>query len=246
MKYLFGKKEPRIDSRTLMFTNYLTPVIADPPIMIDNLLRVYSGTKISDPTKLFPMDGNDTLGCCTIAGIAHARTEYAGLIGKKDIPSRCKVINLYNKLTGGIDSGLVELDVLNYLRKHSFDGEKILAYAKITDSKNHVHVKQAIQLFGGVYIGFNVQEDCLRDFRNKVTWTPGKLLNEGHAVFVTSYDEETVTVLTWGNIQKGTWDWWDECVDEVYVILPKEAQSSSFCPGFDFSTLEADLTIVTK
>ena len=246
MKYLFGKKSPRLDSRTLMFTNYLTPAIADPPPAFDNLQRVYNSIRISDPTRLFPILGNDTLGDCTIAGIAHARTVYSGLIGKKDIPSRCAVVKLYKKLTGGPDTGLVELDVLNYWRQNSFDGEKILAYAKLTDPKNHIHVKQAIQLFGGVYLGFNVQENANDDFNNRITWTPGKLLNEGHAVYATSYDVETVTVLTWGNTQKGTWDWWDECVDECYVIMPTEAKNPDFAPGFDFETLSADLALVTK
>ena len=104
----FGKKSPRDDYRTLMFTNYLTPEIAPPPPAFDNLATVYSKLKISDPTRLFPMDGNSTLGDCTIAGIAHARTIYAGLIGKKSIPMECTVTKLYKKLTGGADTGLVE------------------------------------------------------------------------------------------------------------------------------------------
>jgi len=28
------------------------------------------------------------------------------------------------------------------------------------DVKNRTHVKQAIQLFGGVYLGFQVEENC--------------------------------------------------------------------------------------
>jgi hypothetical protein len=245
-KLMFGKKSPRLDYRTLMFTNYLTPEIAPPPPAFDNLITVYNKTKISDPTKLYPMLGNDRLGDCTIAGMAHARTVYAGLIGQKSIPTECTVTKLYKKLTGGPDTGLVELDVLNYWRQNSFSGEKILAYAKISDITNHVHVKQAIQLFGGLYLGFNVQENCLSDFGNHIPWTPGKLLNEGHAIFATSYDPDFITVLTWGNTQKGDWKWWDECVDEAYVILPMEAKNPSFCPGFDFQQLEEDLTIVSK
>lgn len=246
-KYLFGKKAPQLDYRTLMFTNYLTPEIAPPPPAFDNLSIVYAKTGVLNPTILFPMDGNDTLGDCTIAGVAHAKTCYKGRIGVKDIPAEKDVIKTYKRLCGcNGDNGLAELDVLKKLRKKGLLGEKIYAYAKITDIKNHTHLKQAIQLFGGLYIGFNVQEDAVQDFTNNVPWTPGPLLNEGHAVFVTSYNKDYVTVLTWGNKQLATWNWVDETWDEAYIILPLEAQDPTFCPGYNFQQLETDLTIVTK
>jgi hypothetical protein len=58
------------------------------------------------------MDGNDTLGDCTIAGVAHAVTTYHALIKKDSIPSAKGVEKLYFHLTGGPDTGLNELDVL--------------------------------------------------------------------------------------------------------------------------------------
>jgi hypothetical protein len=99
------------------------------------------------------MDGNDTLGDCTIAALAHAVTTYRGLLGSKTIMTKPAVVKPYMHLTGGVDSGLNELDVLNYWRKTAVSGDKILGYASI-DPKNHTHVQQAIQIFGGVYIGF--------------------------------------------------------------------------------------------
>ncbi|MEI9934766.1 MAG: hypothetical protein WDM71_07935 [Ferruginibacter sp.] len=152
---------------------------------------------------------------------------------------------MYYHLSGGVDSGLNELDVLNYWQSNTASGDKILAYAKI-DIKNHTHVQQAIQLFGGVYLGFQVQENCEDEFNAKKPWTPGPLTNEGHAVFATGYDKTGVTVLTWGNTQKATWAWWDECVDEAYAILPPQAKKSDFDPGFDFNQLKADLSDVAN
>jgi hypothetical protein len=55
-----------------------------------------------------------------------------------------------------------------------------------------------------------------------------------------------VTVLTWGNIQKATWAWWDACVDETYAILPLEAKDVQVAPGFDFAQLQADLEDVAN
>ena len=242
-KYRFGKHPPKNDYRTLRFKDYLTPQIPQPPESFDALSLVYKKLNISDPAKLFPMDGNDQYGDCTIAAAAHAITIYSGLIGKKKIMDTDDVTNLYFSLTDGIDSGLVELNVLNYWRKTAINGDQIFAYAKI-DCKNHTHVQQAIKIFGGVYTGFQVQENCMDDFNSQKTWTPGDLTNDGHAVFTTSYDATGVTVLTWGSTQKGTWDWWDECVDEAYAILPSEATDSNFSPGFDFAQLQDDLKAV--
>ena len=191
------------------------------------------------------MDGNDTLGDCTIAALAHAVTTYRGLLGSKTIMSKRDVVKLYMHLTGGVDSGLNELDVLNYWRQTAVSGDKILAFASI-DPKNHTHIEQAVQLFGGVYIGFQVQQNCLQEFDAHKPWTPGSLTNDGHAVFVIGYDHSGVTVLTWGNTQQGTWAWWDDCVDEAYAILPPEATSPGFAPGFDIAQLQADLTGVAS
>lgn len=243
--YRFGKHAPKLDYRTLQLGDYLTPKLAAPPASYDVLPTVYKKLKISDPTNLFPMDGNDTLGDCTIAALAHAETVYNGLIGKKKILAKQAVVKLYYHLTGGVDSGMNELDVLNYWQSNSVNGDKIAAFAKI-NVKNQTHVQQAIQLFGGVYLGFQVQENAIQEFDARQPWIPGPLTNDGHAVYAVSYDATGVTVLTWGNTQQATWGWWDECVDEAYAILPPEAEESDFAPGFNFAQLKADLSDVAN
>jgi hypothetical protein len=241
----FGKHPPVVDYRTLSLKTYLAADIAPAPATYDVLATVYKNLGTNSTSTLFPMDGNDSLGNCTIAGLAHSITVFNGLIGKKKIMPQPAVIKLYNKLTGGIDSGLNELKVLNYWQSNVVDGEKIFAFTTI-NVKNHDHIKQAIEIFGGVYLGFRVQQNCLSDFKSQIDWTPGTLTNEGHAVFAVGYDETGVTVLTWGSTQKGTWAWWDECVDEAYAILPPEAEKATFKPGFNFAQLKVDLGLVAS
>ena len=241
----FGKHPPKIDYRTLRFKNYLTSEIAAPPATYNVLTSVYQKLQTTDPTKLFPMDGNDTYGDCTIAALGHAVTVYEALLGIQKIMSSQAVVKLYFHLTGGVDSGLNELDVLNYWRQHRVTGDKIITYVSI-NPRNHTHVQQAIQLFGGVYLGFQVQQNCIQEFDARQPWTPGPLTNEGHAVYAVAYDQNEVTVLTWGNTQQATWAWWDECVDEAYAILPPEAEKSGFAPGFNFAQLQTDLDAVAN
>ena len=244
--YRFGKHPPQVDYRTLRFKNYLTPKIAAPPADYNVLTTgVYPKLKTQDPTKLFPMDGNDSLGDCTIAALAHAETLYHGLLGTQKIMAKTAVVRLYMHLTGGVDSGLNELNVLNYWRQNPVAGDKIINYVSI-DPKNHTHVQLGIQLFGGVYLGFQVQQNCLQEFDNHQPWTPGPLTQDGHAVYAVAYDQNGVTVLTWGNTQQATWAWWDECVDEAYAILPPEAQKSGFAPGYNYAQLQTDLSGVAS
>ena len=243
--FRFGKHPRNADYRTLRFKDYLTSRVEAPPANYDVLAQVNRQLGTRDPAVLFPMDGNDTYGDCTIAALAHAVTTYRGLIGQHDIMKPQAVVKLYFHLTGGQDSGLNELDVLNYWRQNKVAGDKILTYASI-DPKNHTHVQLAVQLFGGVYLGFQVQQNCQQEFQARQPWTPGPLTNDGHAVFAVGYDPTGVTVLTWGNTQQGSWAWWDECVDEAYAILSPEAKDAGFAPGFDFAQLEADLADVAN
>jgi len=240
----FGKHPPIIDYRTLRFKNY-SDKLAKPPPTYNALTQVYENLQIQDPTQLFPMDGNDTYGDCTIAALAHAETVYEGLIGTRKIMLERAVDKLYFHLTGGADSGLNELDVLNYWRQNPVDGNEIITYVSI-DPRNHTHIQQAIQLFGGVYLGFQVQQNCIQEFDARQPWTPGPLTNDGHAVFAVAYDQNGVTMLTWGDTQQATWGWWDECVDEAYAILPPEAEKNGFAPGFDYKQLEIDINAVAS
>jgi hypothetical protein len=241
--YRFGKHPPKVDYRTLQLHDYTSKLPA-PPASYNALTQVYTDLKISDPTQLFPMDGNDSLGDCTIAALAHAETVFNGRTGKKKIMAKAAVVKLYMHLTGGVDSGLNELDVLNHWQSKSVGGDKLLAFSKVR-IKNHTDVSQAIHLFGGVYLGFQVQANAIKDFDARKPWTPGKLTQDGHAVFAVAYDSTGVTVLTWGNTQQATWGWWDECVDEAYALLPPEAAKPNFAPGFDFAQLQADLSAVS-
>lgn len=242
--YRFGKHPAKQDYRTLRFKDYATPNLAPPPASFNVLANLYKKLNVSSPGALFPMDGNDKLGDCTIAGLAHAITVYHGLLAQQEIMAVPAVEQLYFKLTGGGDTGLQELDVLNYWRQNKVSGDEILAYVKV-DPKSHTHVQQAMEIFGGVYLGFQVQQNAIQDFDARKPWTPGTLTQDGHCVYAVAYDQNLVTVLTWGNTQQGTWAWWDECVDETYAILPPQAKNPAFCPGFDVAKLLADLKQVS-
>ncbi len=241
----FGKRPPVRDYRTFLLQNYLKDDVPTPPDSFDSTERVYKNLSTYSAANLFPMFANDEIGNCTIAAMAHGDTVWSGLVSKMSIYPLELVKKIYFHLTGGDDTGLAMLQVLDYFRKNYVYGEKIHAYMSI-NPHNHTHVKQAMMLFGGLFSGFQVQEKCLEDFKSGITWTPGTLINAGHAIFVTGYDEKEIKLLTWGNTHRGTWEWWDDCTDEAYVILPPEAKSPDFMPGFNFDKLKEDLVSVSE
>jgi hypothetical protein len=198
---------------------------------------------MSTAETLFPMNGNDVLGDCTVAAAAHGETVYHGMVNELHIPSEQSVIKIYKNLTGGDDSGLYLLDVVKFWRLMGIENHRIFAYTKVA-RRNHTHVKQAINIFGGAILGFQCQDKVMDEFEAGIPWQPGKLIDSGHAVYAVGYDSTGVEMLTWGTVQKGTWAWWDACVDECYALLPPEAQKPGFTLGFDYERLRKDLAEV--
>ena len=196
------------------------------------------------------MDGNDTYGDCTIAGRAHCDTIWAAFDRKKHVWSAQTCLRVYFRLTGGVDSGLNVLTVMKDWYNNTQPLDDVIAYVSI-DPQNHTHMQQAIALFGCIFVGFQCQQAIITDFNEGKPWTPGPLINEGHAVAFTGYTgsrpTDLLNVLTWGSAkQQGEWAWWDEVSGagrgEAYAAVPKIAQTDpNFAPGFNIQQLLADL-----
>jgi hypothetical protein len=243
MKYRYGRHPLVKDYRTLKFQDYAAD-LPPPPPACDQIKRVCTNTGMT-PQVLFPIAGNDQYGDCVMAAFSHLLAMWTGMTGPHAvIEPTARVLKWYFSLTHGLDTGLNMLTALKYWRKHTM-AEKILGFVSI-NPHNHVHVQQAIEIFGSVDIGFQVQQDAQQEFEARTPWVPGPLLNEGHSVVMGAYDQGGGTALTWGDTQLWTWDWWDECVDEAYAILPREAMQPGFAPGFDFKQLQADLNLVAS
>lgn len=238
----FGKQPARHDDRTLQFARYLTAALPTPPQALD-----YSGH-----VKQWPMYGNDAIGDCTCAAAGHMVELWTAMKSAKSTPSvlaKSTITRMYGAVTGwpaAGDNGANELDILNYWRKTGLTKtHKLHAFAQIQPLR-HDHVMSALQLFGGVYIGFGISDanQLFREFNAGQPWTPeAGQITEGHAVNIVGYDAQGLTCVTWGRLQRMTWGFWDNQVDEAWCILPSEwASSTKPGPtGFSLAQLDADL-----
>lgn len=242
--FKLGRKAVKTDSRTLRLAKYFTVVLTPPPASVD----------WSKGITQFGMMLNDSLGCCTIAGVGHALQVWSANIGAEVTVPDSVILSYYEKWDGyelgdsSTDQGGVELDVLNDWQKGQFDGHELLAFADPAVS-NLNEVKQAIALFGGLYIGLSVTDQVMQNDNDPtIPWdvTPQDTIDGGHCVFAIGYDTTYVYVISWGQIYKMTWAYWSAYVDEAHALVsPDFLSANGFDPqGFNLTQLQADLAAI--
>ena len=243
-----GKHKVKRDKRTLVYSNYVRrehmPGIPD----------AKSWTKKQKGT--WGMMDNWTLCDCTCAGAAHMvqcwtlNTGNEITIPTKDIIKAYSDVSGYDPKTKKHDDGANMLDLLNHWRKVGVGGHKILAYATV-DHRNTQLVRDAIYLFGGIYVGIQLPKSIAGQHIWDVPATGLKGAGRvnslgGHAVAVLDYDNEGVTCITWGKQKKMTWAFWKAYVEESYAVLSPEFLKKKKTPaGFDLVQLEQDLMNIT-
>jgi hypothetical protein len=243
-KMRLGRKAIKTDSRTLALGDYLTPTLPPPPPAKDWTSGITS----------WGMMLNDTLGDCTIAGVAHAVQVWSANTSAMITVPDPTVESFYEKWDGydptnpGSDAGGVELDVLNDWRKDTFDGHQLLAFA---DPKvaNLVEIRQSIALFGGVYIGLSLpltaQKQDLWDVVHGGGADAKKGSWGGHCVFVPAYDENGFTCITWGALKTMTVAFWEHYCDEAHTLFGQNWLNTKGSPaGFDQTQLQSDLASI--
>lgn len=250
-----GKKAPKVDKRTLKLAKYFTAALPLPPVAVDWT------ASITD----WGMMKNDILGDCTIAAVGHAVQSLTSLGTGIELTLPDSIIEFYYSTWDGwipadpnTDQGGVEVDVLNNWRKYGFGyrshhqgTNKLIAYAD-PDPGDITHVKQAINLFGGVYIGLALPATA----QGQSEWDlvgDGKTGNSapgswgGHAVWCPKYDNNYIYCVTWGSLLRMTWAFWQAYCDEAHALLSQDFIETTglSASGFDLVTLTSDLALVT-
>jgi hypothetical protein len=241
-----GRKFVKTDSRTLKLGKYLKNGLPAPPPEKDWTKGI---------TK-WGMMLNHEHGDCTIAAAAHAVQVWSThTSGEITVPDSV-ILEHYEKWDGykrgdpSTDAGGVELDVLNNWQKTDFDKHKLIAYADPSHA-DLGEIRQAITLFGGVYIGLALPLTAQTQEIWDVVPDGGKHAKPdswgGHAVFVPKYDKHTFTCITWGALKTMTLAFWKEYVDEAHALLSHDWMKTKGSPsGFNLTELKSDLELIHK
>lgn len=243
-----GKGAPRIDGRTLRFARYGDALRAAPAVF-DLAHRI---------TNL-GMLGNDQLGDCTCAGVAHLIQAWTDYNGKPFVPTEADTIDFYCDTCGYVegdpstDNGGILLDVLNYWRKHGFNGHSIDGYVAI-NTTDVQEVKNALYYFGGLYVGvalpISAQSQDVWDV--PILGTRGKGAPGswgGHCIAnVLQYDDVGLTTITWGALKRMTWKFFLTYCDEAYAVLSPDWMDANgvSATGFNVAELQKDLALIAS
>jgi hypothetical protein len=244
--YMLGKLPTQIDTRTLLLARYVDrSVLPSPPKTLD----------LTKGVGDWPMYSNDRIGDCTCAAAGHMIEAWTAAGKHKAVEvTDASVLDMFNKVkhvdpaTG--EAGAIELEVLRYWRKTGLGGHKIGAFAAVSVHDQNL-VRIGANLFGGLYIGLQLpvtaQQQQVWDWTKKLSGPAQPGSWGGHAVDVVGYDDEGVTVITWGDTKKMTWAFWDHYCDEAYCLISVDfLDGKGHSPaGLDIAALNADLGLVT-
>lgn len=253
--YKLGKLPPKFDCRTLLLHRYITKALPPPPPAIDWGAKVVAPGS-TQPNSGWDMLGNDQAGDCAEAGILHAIQSWSADAGTPPggiVPNAGEAFSLYAALTGfdpasgNNDNGTVLLDALNYWRQTGISlpsapsnlsnppsppgtvVHKIGAYAQV-DPHNPVLIRQAINLFGGLYCGVELPVGVQNSqvwgipanpiYHWMPAWRPGSW--GGHCVWIVAYDQNAYYCVSWGQIIKITNRFMPIYFSELYALASKD------------------------
>ena len=208
------------------------------------------------------MHMNDQLGDCTCAGIYNAVEVWSvNVLVEKKEPDSC-VLSLYSAACGYVpgddatDQGGIEQNVLKYIMDNGIplsDGtrDKIIGFVEV-DPRNVNDVKVTINDFGVAYIGFDVPNSIYdENGEPKSVWEydpNDSKIEGGHCIIAVKYDNEYVTIISWGSIYKMSWEFFTKYTDECYAIVsPDWISATGKDPlGMTVSDLESLMSAIKE
>lgn len=178
------------------------------------------------------MLGNDDWGDCTCASDGHIAIQQTAYgLGSAEAVSNADVLRVYAAIAGfnpgagppgqnPTDRGATVQSALDYLRRKGINGFKIAAYGFV-EPKNHDAVKHAIEEFGALSVGFNLPKSAL-SANGEWTVVPGSPIDGGHCVMIAGFDADWLYAISWGELVRISWDFWDTYCEESWAIISED------------------------
>jgi hypothetical protein len=176
----------------------------------------------------FDMDGNDTIGLCGVAGLAHFEQVVSTVAGSPVVPTKADCIAEYSRLTGynpddpSTDQGSVLSELLQAFETGGVFGRKISGFVGL-DPTNLTQMKSGIWFFGATYLGVELptvaQSQTVWDVTGSTTGDSEPGSWGGHCVLDVALDDTYHALVTWGSIKLATIAWIDAYCSEAYALL---------------------------
>jgi hypothetical protein len=229
-----GKLKP-IHKDSISFGDFLTV----PPIypLVD-----------TPPNFIYPMDLNDSIGDCVVAGFDHSRQIITGLLTGTQKNFTIDEIKAFyaTQNPNGTDNGMSMQLFLEYLVTNKY----IVGFASV-NWKNEDELKSAIYLGLGIMTGVQLQQAQEQQFGNNQTWDSvvGSPIIGGHCIpasgFLTPANE--YSIITWGKQIQTTKNFVANQMDEAWFILMQEhIDHPNFRNHFDLQGFSDAVKAITQ
>jgi hypothetical protein len=242
-KVKLGKQTAHHDNRVPMLSSYTASLPTSP-----------AATSYDSKITKLGMMLNNQLGDCTCAAVGHCIQQWTAeakgkqvIVPDSDIEKLYEIVGHYDPNNPKSDRGAVEINVLNYWLANPFEGNKLSAFCAL-EPQNHQEIRDAVYIFGNCYIGLQMPLSA----QTQKVWTvpPGGATGQGapgswggHAVPIVAYDERGLTCITWGELMRMTWQFWNAYCDEAYGLLSPDWVEAGKTPvGFDWKQLVTDMS----
>lgn len=244
-----------------MNMNYKLGKTAARPGSIKFALKAYMA-KVATPAKYghynleknWQMLGNDKWGDCVLAGAGHETMLWNKEANKIVNITEQNALSDYSAITGfdpnnpASDQGTDMQVAASYRRKTGvLDAQakrhKVSAYLAVAPG-NKTQLKVAMYFFSAVGIGIKFPSSAMDQFNAGKPWTvvAGSDIEGGHYVPAVGYDQSYIYVVTWGQVQKMSWAFFEKYCDEAIVYLSAEfLKDGKSLEGFNATQLAADL-----
>lgn len=261
-----GKRgvRPRENVGQPIFENYITraQALPDAPITVDRMSEVTS----------WPMYLNDQLSNCTCAGMGHlvaAMTAFSGdvpggaMFSNDVIEKMYSIVGDYIPGQPSTDRGATLQTCANFMKSVGLTDlsgrtHKWAGWAQIGDPTNLPLLKKVLNIFGSVYMAFELPDNAETQFDNEqpFTYIPGYPAdpNDGHCM-VMQYsavgdpgvinDEE---LITWGSEQKVNEAWMRHCAVQAIVGVSNDfiTANGNTIDGYNLQQLLQDSQIASS
>lgn len=253
----FGRKPAVHTVRTMrlgLVMNQALAALGAPPAISNDYVAAVDAVTGGD----WGMDGNDTVGDCTLADCAHQVMLHTANTGSIVIPTAQDCLSAYSAWAGydpsdpSTDQGAAETDICKHMMTDGMTGVKTCATAMVSPS--HLdHLRWCVQLFGACRLGIMVGEDSVKDFTAHRPWTSLTTDSNagGHDVPIVKYDGTFAYCVTWGRLHPISWDLManPNFLQEAHVeLFPRWiSEATGLAPsGFDMVALMNDLDAIEQ
>lgn len=201
------------------------------------------------PPSDLAMLGNDQWGDCVEAAMYHADQS---LSGDTEIPTEAEALGIYSSITGfnpnqpNTDQGTDIPTALDWWIANPLPGSgtRLGGYFSL-DVNDLEEVALADQLGGVILIGFNVPASAETQFDAGQEWVPvaHSQIEGGHCITIDEVDPSKGTGITWAKYQTFSWTFWQQYVQEAYVLFAEEwvSPSGTAPNGVLWSAMNADI-----